>query len=114
MFFILSKILFYLVMPLTWVLVLLIYAWRTKNERSRKKALVVATSLLIFFTNPFIANQAWLLWEYPPTPYKQLHTYDAAIILTGITSRDKSPHDRVYTNKGADRILQPLRLFKEG
>jgi uncharacterized SAM-binding protein YcdF (DUF218 family) len=114
MFFTLSKILYYAVMPITWILIILFYALKTQKEKNRKRALITATALLIFFTNPFLANEAWLLWEHPPTPYSKLHQYDAAIILTGITSRDKSPHDRVYTNKGADRVLQPLHLYSEG
>lgn len=114
MFFFLSKVFFYIVMPLTWILALLFYALFTKKENRRKRALITVTVLLLFFTNPFIVNEAWLLWEHPPTPYAQLRKYDAAIILTGITNKDKTPEDRVYTNKGADRVLQPLRLFKEG
>lgn len=70
--------------------------------------------MLLFFTNPFIANEAWLLWEEPPTPFPKLQRYDAAIILTGITNQDKSPQDRIYTNKGADRVLQPIHLYKKG
>jgi uncharacterized SAM-binding protein YcdF (DUF218 family) len=114
MFFFLSKILFYFVMPLTWILAFLFYALFTKIEKRRKKALTIATALVVFFTNPFFVNEAWLIWERPATPYAALHKYDAAIILTGITNGDKSPKDRVYTNKGADRVLQPIRLYKEG
>lgn len=114
MFFILSKVLFYLVMPVMWIFAFLVYAIFTKIEKRRKRALTIATGLLIFFTNPFIANEAWLLWEHPPTPFSQVQNYDAAIILSGIANRDKSPKDRVYTNKGADRVLHPIRLYKEG
>jgi uncharacterized SAM-binding protein YcdF (DUF218 family) len=101
-------------MPLTWILALLLYALFTRNEKRRKRSLVILTALLLIFTNPFLINEAWLLWEHPPTPFTKVKHYDAAIILTGITNKDKSPEDRVYTNKGADRILQPVRLYKEG
>jgi uncharacterized SAM-binding protein YcdF (DUF218 family) len=101
-------------MPLTWILAFLLYAIFTKNVKSRKKSLVIATTLLLFFTNPFIVNEAWLLWEVPPTPYSKVQHYDAAIILTGISNTDKSPKDRIYTDKGADRVLQPMRLYKAG
>jgi len=114
MFFIFSKLLFYFVMPLTWILVFLFYAIFTKVEKRRKRSLVIATGLLIFFTNPFVVNEAWLIWEVPPTPFSKVQHYDAAIILTGISSNDKSPKDRIYTNKSADRVLHPLRLYKEG
>ena len=114
MFFILSKILFYTVMPLTWIIVFLCLALFTKKEKTRKRALITSTALLLFFTNPFLCNEAWLLWERAPTPIAKLEKYDAAIILTGFTNQEKSPHDRVYTGRGADRVLLPLRLYKEG
>jgi uncharacterized SAM-binding protein YcdF (DUF218 family) len=114
MFFILSKILFYVVMPLTWILVFLFIAVFSKREKLKRRALIIATTLLIFFTNPFLCNEAWLLWEEPPTPMSKLSKYDAAIILTGFTNQQKSPHDRIYTGKGADRVLLPIRLYKEG
>lgn len=114
MFFVLSKILFYVLMPLTWILVFLFIAIFSKKEERRKKSLVTGVVLLLFFTNPFICNEAWLLWEHPPTAVNKLGNYDAAIVLTGITNQDKSPKDRVYINRGADRVLMPLRLYKEG
>jgi uncharacterized SAM-binding protein YcdF (DUF218 family) len=114
MFFILSKLLFYVVMPLTWIFIALFYALFTRHEKRRKKALIIATVLLLFFTNPFLSNEAWLAWEKPPTPIHKLQQYDAAIILTGITNQDKTPQDRVYTRRGADRVLNPLQLYKEG
>lgn len=114
MFFILSKILFYVAMPLTWIIVCLALALFSKREKLKKRALVLATGLLLFFTNPFFCNEAWLAWEVPPTPLSKVPHYDAAIILTGFTNQQKSPHDRIYPSKGIDRALMPLRLYKEG
>lgn len=101
-------------MPLMWILVVLLYALFTRHQTRRKQALVTATVLLLFFTNPFVSNEAWLAWEHPPTPMSQLQQYDAAIILTGITNQDKSPKDRVYIRRGADRVQHPLQLYKKG
>lgn len=101
-------------MPLTWILFLLLLAVFTKREKRRRLLLIASTILLLFFTNPFLVNEAWLLWEQPPTPLKNLKSYDAAIILTGITNQAKTPHDRIYTARGADRALHPLQLYKQG
>lgn len=114
MFFILSKVLFYLVMPLTWILVFVGVSIWAKKERIKKRTGILALALLLLFTNPFLSNEAWLAWEVPPTPMATLPLYDAAIVLTGISNQEKSPHDRVYIERGADRILLPLRLYKEG
>lgn len=115
MFFIFSKILGYVLTPIAWILFVLLFAVFTKNEKRRKRALAAATILVFFFTNPFICNEAWLLWEQPPTPINQLRDYDAAIILNGgLTNYEKSPHDRVYSGKDADRELEPLQLYRKG
>jgi len=114
MFFILSKVLYYAVAPLTWILILLFIAIFSKKERLKKRALTATAALLLFFTNPFLANEALLLWEHPPVSMGNLKQYDAAIILTGFTNQSKSPHDRIYAGKGADRVLLPLRLYKDG
>lgn len=101
-------------MPLTWILVFLFISVFSKREKLKKRALIIATCLLLFFSIPFLSNEAWLAWEKPPTSLGRLSTYDAAIILTGFTNQQKSPHDRIYTGKGADRVLLPIRLYKEG
>ena len=114
MFFVLSKILYFLIAPLVWILLALFVALFTKKEKRKRIALLTATVLVVVFTNPFISNEAWLLWERSPKPMASLPAYDAAIILTGLTEMDKSPHDRVYTNKGADRVLHTIQLYKQG
>jgi uncharacterized SAM-binding protein YcdF (DUF218 family) len=114
MFFLLSKILFYLIMPLTWILAFLVYALLTKNRRRSRLSLALALGLLLVLSNSFLMNEAWMLWEKEPVPVKEIGVYDAGIILTGFTSLEKSPHDRVYTNKGADRFLHTVMLYKTG
>ncbi|RDC63915.1 YdcF family protein [Adhaeribacter pallidiroseus] len=112
MFFILSKILFYIALPVVWLVGLLLYAVFTKRKRWRKLVLQVATILIVVLTNPFLINEALLAWEIPPRTLAQVPVSDAGIILTGITSLEKSPHDRVYLERGADRILHTLWLFR--
>lgn len=114
MFFILSKLLFFLLMPLTWILGLLLYAWLTKRKERGRMATGAALLLLVLSSNAFLSNEAFLLWEKEPVPMDQVGHYDAGIILTGFTSLEKSPHDRVYTNKGSDRFLHTLMLYKTG
>ncbi len=100
--------------PLIWIIIALGISLFSKNPKRKRIALVTATVLLLVFTNPFLSNEAWLLWERAPKPIGELPNYDAAIILTGLTELDKSPHDRVYTNKGADRVLHTIQLYKQG
>lgn len=112
MFFILSKILFYLVMPMIWIIGILIYSLYTKDLKRKKVAVISATILLLFFSNEYIVNKALLFWEEAPVPIADLQTNYTAIVLTGVTESNKSPKDRIYYNKGADRVLHTLQLYK--
>ncbi|KAA9345910.1 YdcF family protein [Adhaeribacter soli] len=114
MFFLLSKILDFLLQPIIWIILVLAAGLLTRNPVRKKRLLVIGFCLLLFFSNPFIINETWLAWEKPPVPVKEVPIYDAAIVLTGITLQDKSPHDRVYFEKGADRILHALMLYRKG
>ncbi|MBK0402437.1 YdcF family protein [Adhaeribacter sp. BT258] len=114
MFFYLSKLLDFLLLPIIWIFVLLLLGLILKNPLYRKRFLMAAIGLLLLLSNPFLINEAFLAWEKPPVPIKELPVYDAGIVLTGITSGDKSPHDRVYLNKGADRIMHALHLYRAG
>jgi uncharacterized SAM-binding protein YcdF (DUF218 family) len=112
MFFILSKTISFILMPIFWLFTLLFYAFFTKNEKNRKKIIKYFIILLFFFTNPFIINTLMLWWEVPPTPIKNIPNQKIAVVLTGIT-KFKIPNDRTYFDAGADRIIHALWLYKE-
>lgn len=114
MFFILSKILLFLIKPLVWVAVLLIAGYVLKSKKKKKRAYAAATIILILFSNDFIANRILKAWEYDPIPINELTNYDAGIVLTGVANTEIKPHDRVYFNKGADRVTHAAQLYKEG
>ncbi|MBC7923462.1 MAG: YdcF family protein [Ferruginibacter sp.] len=115
MFFVLSKTLLYALMPITWVMGALLYARFTRDERQRKRWLGIGIGMVFLFGNGFLINEALLQWEIPPTPLAEIRQpYDVAIVLTGITNSTKQPRDRVYFEKGADRITHALHLYKLG
>ncbi|MDX2305707.1 MAG: YdcF family protein [Microscillaceae bacterium] len=115
MFFILSKTLDFFLMPVMWLLGIFMFALLTKSTRRRLWSLRLGLGLLLLLSNPFVINVLFLWWEVPPTPMKDVkHTYDVGIILSGVTTSSKSPKDRAYTNKGADRLLHTLMLYRQG
>lgn len=114
MFFILSKTLDFLLMPLVWVLLLLFLAFFLKSLKWRRICLGVGLGLLVLLTNPFLANLAWRAWEAKPVPVNEVGRYDVAVILTGVTAQKPDITDRVHTNKGADRFLHTLQLYRLG
>ena len=63
-----------------------------------------------------MVNEALLFWEAPAlAPDAILQPYDVGIILTGgmITNKQSSENE-IFTDKTADRFIQPLRLYKMG
>lgn len=115
MFFILSKTIGLLLNPLVILLAFLLAGLFLKKPLLKKIFLGAFAFLFLIFSNPVITNEVMLLWEVAPTPYKQLQKhYDAAIVLSGVTASDKGPYDRVHLNKGGDRILHAVQLYKLG
>ena len=115
MFFYLSKTIYFLLMPATLVAIGLLLSLFLKNRRWKKISLLSTIVLFFLFTNDFIINEIYLRWEIPPTAFRDVpDDYDVGIVLTGIANLQKEPDDRVYFNKGADRIIHAIDLYKRG
>jgi uncharacterized SAM-binding protein YcdF (DUF218 family) len=114
MFFILSKTLYYITMPIVWITFILLFALITKNQKRRKRSLLIAFVLLLFFSNGFIINEFFTLWEKDAISIAQTKNYEWGIVLTGVTNTEKSSEGRVWFDKGADRVLHTVQLYKLG
>lgn len=94
---------------------LLVISLIVKRAKWKKIFFWTSFSLLIFFSNDFIANEVMSAWEISPTPYASITTtYSLGIVLTGVTSTDRTPEDRVYFQHGADRVVHAVQLYKMG
>ena len=113
MFFTLSKILFYVLMPSFWLLVALVYL-SVKLKGKQKKISILTLCLYLFFSNGFIVNELMKKWEYEVQAFSVIPKNSMAVLLTGITNYAKEPHDRVYLEKGADRVMHTVLLYKKG
>jgi uncharacterized SAM-binding protein YcdF (DUF218 family) len=113
MFFILSKVLDFLISPIFWVLIALGFALFAKQPKRKKKSLVAAFLLLIFFTNPFIINQ--VMHSYEARSYRIddiKRQYDVAIVLGGATRYFNSETVRPVYGNAVDRLIQAVDLYK--
>jgi uncharacterized SAM-binding protein YcdF (DUF218 family) len=106
MFFILSKILDFLLQPLCWIFLLLGFAYFT---RFSKRLLAITIALLLVMTNGWFVNQCYLAYETPQTTLKK--PYQWCIILGGGMMRSGEGY---RTGETADRFVQPLLLYKKG
>ena len=112
MFFLLSKVLDFVLVPTVWLLALLVLALLARQPR---RWLLAALVVFLITTNPLLVNELLLAWERPPVSLAALPRHaDAAVLLTGITQVAKSPHDRVYLGAGADRFTSALWLYRAG
>jgi uncharacterized SAM-binding protein YcdF (DUF218 family) len=113
MFFLFSKLLNFLVMPLTWLFVLFLYALLTKNLARKRKSLIAFGILFYMLCNSFLANEVMHIWEVPAVAEDKLETYDAGIVLSGMMSYDIDLKKYQFMH-GVDRLLQAIELYKKG
>jgi uncharacterized SAM-binding protein YcdF (DUF218 family) len=116
MFYFLSKVLFYIFMPLSLILIGLLLSIFSKNQKVKKVSLRVSLCLIFLFGNGFLLNEAMLWWEVPPiSPDSISQPFDVGIILTGgMITNKQSSENQIFTDKTADRFIQALRLYKMG
>jgi uncharacterized SAM-binding protein YcdF (DUF218 family) len=113
MFFVLSKTLSYLVMPLTLIVLCFLASAFLKNLKWKKRFFWIALGMVLFFSNDFISNECMRAWEIEVTPLNKLEKHKLGIVLTGATL-EHSPKDRVYFQRGADRVTHTVQLYKTG
>jgi uncharacterized SAM-binding protein YcdF (DUF218 family) len=115
MFFFLSKTLSYLTQPLFLICGLLVASFFFRNTRFKKIAFRTGVILLLIFSNDFLANEVMRWWEPDITPFASIQKrYEYGIVLTGVTKAQVGPNDRVYFQRGADRITHALQLYRLG
>jgi len=113
-FFVLSKILDFIIAPVCWVFALLLIGLLVKRQPLKKRLFISAFIVFYIFSNDFFSNEFIVRWEIPATEDSAIHgTYDVAIVLGGITNYDDRM-DRIQFEHGGDRLFQAVRLYKQG
>ena len=112
MFFILSKVLAFLLFPILYVFVLLLVSLFSKNAKRKRICLLLAVAILYFFSNPFLINHFAKLWDIRPAKLENGKVYSTAIVLGGFASYDSRANGLFST--AADRFIQGVLLQKSG
>ena len=103
-------------MPLSIIVIGLFLSLFSKNQKVKKRSLITSISFIFLFGNGFLVNEALLWWEVAPiSPDTISQPFDVGIILTGgMITNKQSTESQIFTDKTADRFVQPLRLYKLG
>lgn len=111
MFYLLSKILYAMVAPVSLVVLFFLFYFIS----SQKKYLYVAFVLTVFFSNPFIAQKVMGWYETAPVAIPSNQHYDAIILLGGFTTTvEIDGKTRPVYSDGNDRMMQAIDLFTDG
>ncbi len=113
MFFILSKILSFLLSPIWWISILILLYFVIPRYKKRRWFLILSFSILILFSNQYIFYHVSGWWEGKLTTPKDVEHYDGIILLGGF-SNFRSDVQRIRFTESSDRLLQALQLYKLG
>ena len=112
MFFLLSKILHFLLTPVIWIFGLLVIAlWKRKS--SGKKWIIIAITTLFIFGNSFIVDEFFRAYEVKATQIAPDEHFDYIIVLSGMIAWDQE-YQRANFHGNIDRLLQSLPYYIEG
>tara|TARA_B100001245_G_C22865307_1_gene416129 strand:- start:812 stop:1573 length:762 start_codon:yes stop_codon:yes gene_type:complete len=113
MFFILSKLLVFVLNPLVWVCTLFVYGLFTSKAKLKKVALVTALIVLLLSSNPLICNMVMSKLEWTPKSKDEIPLVSTGVVLGGIVEW-KDQTDLINLNASAERIEEAINLYHEG
>ena len=111
--FLLGKLFLLLLKPLTWIIVLFLISIVSKNPKRKKRYLITAFLLLIFFSNPFFFRLVAEAYEKKPVTLTTNDRYQAGIVLGGFVSYNVKTGE-AYFNPASDRFIETALLYKKG
>jgi uncharacterized SAM-binding protein YcdF (DUF218 family) len=108
MYFILSKILLFILLPLYWVIALLLTGLILKNPKRKKRFFIVGLVLLYLCSAPVFLKAFQAVWDVKPYPANDTTKYSCVIVLGGFSSG--GGQDGGHFNNSADRFIQGTKL----
>ena len=113
MFFILSKILAFIIAPYTWLFLGLLYILKKVWHTPFKKWVLALTIFMYVVSNSFLIDEVVRAWEYCDDDiYLKDTKYDVAIILGGMGRVDER-QNRFDFGFSGDRLFQTLELYHQ-
>lgn len=110
MYFILSKTLLLILLPIYWIIALLFAALIIKNQKRRKRLMIAAMIVLYAFSTPLFIKSFQSVWDIKPHPPNDTTKYSCVIVLGGFSSGGGA--DGGHFNNSADRFIQGAKLME--
>jgi len=112
MYFILSKVLLFLLYPVSWVLGLLIAGLLVKNPKRKRRFFTASLIVLYISSVPLFLNLFARAWSVDTVSAKESKVYSCVIVLGGFSGPDKNNDG--YFNGSADRFIQGVKMLTTG
>lgn len=112
MYFILSKVLLFLIFPLNWIIACLLIAAFSKRPKLKKRCFVIGIVMLVVFSNQFLFYLFTKNWDTDPATLAKGKVYSAVIVLGGFSGEDKNGNG--FFNEQATRFIKGLELQEQG
>ncbi|MCF6242750.1 MAG: YdcF family protein [Bacteroidales bacterium] len=97
--------------PLSWVFILLIFAFFIKKQKVKKKLLYSAVIVLYIFSNSSLFHLINAAWSMPAIELSDNQNYKYAIVPDGMANFDNQVK-RIRFSASADRLFQAIYLYK--
>lgn len=112
MYFILSKVLLFILSPFLWVCALLLCTFFAKDAKRKKRLFITSLVVLYLFSCPLLLNMVARAWGISTALPKVTRNYSCVIVLGGFSSYDSNENG--YFNSAADRFIQGILLLSTG
>lgn len=112
MYFILSKILLFIILPFNWVVVLLVMAVIKRKKPAGKKFFVAGLVTLYLFSIPLLFKGFTRLWDVDSAPIASHQKYSCVIVLGGFSGDDGKGDGRFTW--AADRFITGAQQVTTG
>lgn len=115
MFFALSKIIDFILLPICWIFILLLISYSARSKKLRNRSLLSVLIILLLLSNPWFVNRLYTLYEQPTISLLKNENFTWGIVLGGgMVRANDVPSNKINVGETADRFIQPILLYKSG
>lgn len=112
MFFVLSKLFYFLLAPISWIFILLIAQILIKSNSRKRKIKVCIIVIIIIFSNPYIYRSLVIYYQPKMLELDKNAKFSVGILLGGLSMYDKN--NVGYFVESSDRFIQTANLYQSG